>query len=1282
MKRLILLFLILSPGILISQSSKDISLSWMPVQHETIAEGVSKAYLSFSGAIHTPEHNYLPLFHFSTSMPGSGKILVSITNVQWEDFNPGENIDGLDSISGQIEIESGIGSAAGHYLGDIEFIPIRKNITRGQFERITHFTLNWTYQQSVAKQRSHRSSQYASNSVLSSGDWFEFSTDKEGIYKLDYDFLQNKLNMNLKGIDPKNIMIYGNGGYMLAEFLGDPKPDDLIENAILVQGEADGSFDQSDYILFYGTGTDRSIQKDAIVNGDTILLYKHDKNLYDTVSHYFITVSNSPGLRIQSQNSSGVANYISNQSDYHIWLEQDKHNLAESGREWYGQLYDNFYPSQTEIFQIPDIVTDSLVYIKMNYAARNLSGYSNFTTKVNGQTLFSNQFSSVGPNYYDTYARAQSHWGSFTTNGTQIQVGLQFNPGSGGIQAQGWLNYIDLIGRRWLKLSGDQITFRDHWSAKPGRVTNFQVTATGSNISVWETTDPLHPKRQSLTVNGSLHQFTLPTDSLRSFITFNGNSYFLPVAIGKVANQNIHGSIGQPDMLIVTHPDFYNQAVELAQFHESYNNLKTEVVMLPQVYNEFSSGNQDVSAIRNLMKMLYDRAAGNSTDIPQYLLLFGDGSYDYKNIEFDASSNTNFIPTYQSYQSLDRSTTFTSDDYFGMLDDNEGMNIVNGVQKLDLAIGRLPVDNKAEADAVVAKIKNYVSQVAQGNWRNKVTFVADDEDGTLHVNDANKIANQLETDYPYLNIEKIYLDAYQQVSTPGGGRYPDVNAAINSTMYSGTLIMNYTGHGGEDGWALERILTNSDVESWVNFDRLPIFVTATCSFSRYDNPNKNTTGEKVLINATGGVVGLVTTVRLVYSYSNYILDSGFFSNVFEEQNGTWPTLGQVLSATKNDITGNANNRKFTLLGDPALPLAYPTYSVTTSTIDTKPFEGINDTIRALQKVTITGEIRDESGTNLMSNFNGTAYITIYDKEHQVHTLQNDPDSNPYTFSQRNNIVYKGKASVSNGLFTYTFVVPKDISYNYGTGKISYYAADGSRDAKGYDWITIGGTSPTAPDDNNGPDVNLFMNDDAFIFGGTTDPNPVLLVKLKDENGINTTGNIGHDISGILDEENQNKIVLNEFYEAGLDDYTRGSLKYPLNNLRVGKHTLKVVAWDVYNNSGEGNIEFFVADNAEMALSHVLNYPNPFTTSTTFWFDHNKPGQVLDVQIDIYTVAGKRIKTIRQQIITEGYHEDEISWDGLDDYGNQIGKGAYVYKLSVGIPGGKRAHVFEKLVVLR
>ncbi len=1285
MKHLILM-LLFAGGMFtrIHAQQESVTLQWDSPAREYISEDYSFTYYSFEGAVYDPEYRGLPVYTKSFPVPTGYHALAWLTDATYEYLE--EALEGvtLPEPEDEISLHVATGTARGQSFANIWFIPLRKDPLTGQWQKLVSFTLHWKTEPGSETATGRRSVQYASQSVLASGQWYMFTTERNGVYKLDYNFLVNQLKMNLTGIDPKNIRIYGNGGAMLPEKAGDPHPDDLVENAIEVVGGSDGSFDPGDYILMYGQGPDNESLALQNVNNSQRMLYQHANNLYDTAAHWFITTDLGPGKRISIVPSLGIANYTSGQADFHVWLEEDLHNLAESGREWYGQMYDNFYPGQTLSFTVPDLLTDSVCYLKAVMAGRSLAGNTQFRILYNSQTLVTRSITSVGTNYYDPYAREASGWGQFYATGNNLNIQVQFITSPSDPQSQGWLNYIDITGRRTNRFSNGQIIFRDRHTVAPGRVTKFSVQTNKGNAVVWDITDPLHPARQEVQFTGSALEFTRPTDSLLTFIVFDGSQYYTPQAIGPVPNQDIHGTIGQPDMVIVTHPEFLAQANELAQYHIQRDGLSVKVVTTQQVFNEFSSGNQDVTAIRNLMKMLYDRAGGNPNDMPRFLLLFGDGSYDYKDIQISKNTNTNFVPTYQSYESLNRASTFTSDDYFGMLDDNEGQNLVNGNQLLDIAIGRLPVETADEAVAVVNKIKHYTSPASLGDWRNHVTFVADDEDGNTHIGDANKIATQLEKAQPVLNIDKIYLDAYQQVSTPGGGRYPDVNEAINARIFSGTLIMNYTGHGGEDGWALERILRNPMVKKWKNLNNLPLFVTATCSFSRYDNPDKKTTGEIILVKADGGAIALVTTVRLVYSFGNYTLNKTFFSHIFEKTNGTYTTLGEALMHTKNDkdITRGANNRKFTLLGDPAMTLAYPQYTVFTTEVDNQPFVQNGDTLKALQKVTISAEVRDETGTSLLTKFNGIAFPTIYDKERSVTTLQNDPTSNKYTFKVRDRIIYKGKATVSNGKFNYTFVVPKDISYNFGSGKISYYVEDGFTDGNGYDSIMIGGTTPGAPDDNVGPTANLFMNDTSFVFGGITDKDPVLLVKLEDENGINTTGNIGHDITAVMDEDEQNKIILNDFYEAELDDYTRGTVKYPLNDLPEGQHQIRVKAWDVYNNSGEGYTEFIVTDQAELALSHVLNYPNPFVSYTEFWFEHNRPDQPLHITIEIFTVSGKKVKTISRDIVPEGYRVSGITWDGLDDFGNPIGKGAYIYKVNVRTDDGAHAEQWQKLVLLR
>jgi hypothetical protein len=1149
----------------------------------------------------------------------------------------------------------------------------------GFYQKVTSITYEVRAVPSREYMGGQRSRTYVSTSVLASGNWYKFKVDRSGVFKLDYAFLKDKLGLDPANIDPRNIRIYGNGGGMLPELGGTPRHDDLVENAIIVVGESDGKFDQGDFVQFYAQGPTRVYPAEELVDSNPITLFRHQLHLYDDFAYYFLTVDLGPGKRVGNQNSSGNANYTTTSFDYFTFYEKELYNPSESGRQWLGEAFNPANLSRSFDFAIPNLVSGEPVYITTLLAARSLSGSTSFSVRANGQILYNSSFNTVGPQYYDTFARQSRTIKSVTGVASPIQVQLSFSPSGADPESTGWLDYITINARRSLTMSGAQTHFRDLRSVSPGRVTEYRVT--GNGLQIWEVTDPVDVRAVQASQQGQQYVFTLPTDELREFFAFDGSSMYTPEAVGKVPNQNIHGTIGQPDVVIVTHNDLKSAADRLADYHTQTNGYSVAVVTVDKIYNEFSSGAQDITAIRDLMKMLYDKAT-TQAQMPQYLILFGDGTYDYKNHQIPAESNSHFVPTYQSDEMLGRSFTYTSDDFFGLLDDNEGHNITSGAQSIDVGIGRLVASDISQAHALVDKIIHYHNEPSFGSWRNVVTFVADDEDWNTHIRDADLIAERVENEYPVYNVDKIYIDAYEQISTPGGNRYPQVNAAINSRVFSGTLILNYTGHGGEAGWAHERILTFDDIGTWTNNNRLPLFVTATCSFTRFDNPNRRSGGEYLQQKPDGGAIGLITTVRLVYSSANYQLNNALFNYILEPVNGEMPTLGQIMQSTKNSISGGANNRKFLLLGDPAMKLGYPHNRVVSTGIDTSAFKGIGDTLKALAKVTIHGEVRDLQGQR-MQNFNGIVYPTIYDKRVDVSTLANDPGSNPKTFSLQKNIIYRGKASVTGGQFQYTFIVPKDIAYNYGLGKISYYANMGTVDAHGFDAITIGGSADSAIIYDGDPEVKVYMNDEKFVFGGLTDENPVLLAKLYAPGGINTAGSaIGHDITGILDEEDNNLFTLNDFYEAALDDYTRGEVRYPLYRLKTGRHNVRVKAWDVYNKSAEGYTEFVVAESAELALSHVLNYPNPFTTNTAFWFEHNRPGQKLLVTIRIFTVTGKVVKTLQQEIISEGYRVDSISWDGLDEYGDQIGKGVYVYKVTVRAEDGSQADEFEKLVLLR
>ena len=1216
-------------------------------------------------------------------------VRVEIENTQYETFKEEELITEKISPAGEIKVKSVICYRKKQPYVAVSFLPYRKNPVNGQIERLTSFDFK-IVPLSYASPSAAR--YYSQNSVLAQGDWYKIAVSQEGIHKLSYQFLKN-LGVDVDNLDPRNLRLYGNGGGMLPFQNSAHRYDDLQQNAIFVSGESDGRFDQNDYVLFYGQSPTRWTYSNSEKK------FRHQVSLYSDSTYYFITANGGTGTtkRIQPQNSvsSTPTHFVSSFDDYR-YHEADLYNLIKSGREWYGEQFDGVNSTRSFNFSFPNLNVTEKVKIILQAVGRATSSSCSFRLSANGQNLATLTLASLANvQYYADYARENSVADSLLINSSTVTTTLQFT--SNDASAIGWLNFIEVNARRDLNFagSGSQFQFRDIRSVGAGRIAQYNMSNVNSTMQVWDVTDPLNVKNQQVNSTGTDLTFTLPSDVLNQFIVFNGLSFLNARAVGKIENQNLHG-LPQKQMVILTHPDFLSAANELADFRRNKDHLSVVVVTNQQVYNEFSSGAPDVSAVRDFMKMFYDRAL--TTDLPKYLLLMGDASYDNKN---RLSANTNFVPSYQSKNSLVFISSYISDDFFGLLDDSEGIWSDTDPDLVDIGIGRLPVKTSSEAATMVKKIISYASpdpasvNTAQcnqqegsvyGDWRNLVTFVGDDQDGNIHVANADALANVVKQNHPGYNIDKIYLDAYHQESTPGGQRYPDARAAINNRIQRGTLLMTYVGHGGEVGWAHERILEVEDINNWTNSKNLAAFLTATCEFARVDDPARTSAGEYAFLNPNGGGICLFTTSRLAFSGQNQTLSNAFLRHFFSPVNGKMPTIGDVFEQTKIDYNV-LNTRNFLLIGDPALTLAYPKWDVKTTMVNEVPAGAAADTLKALSKVTISGVVQDDNGQKL-SGFNGIIYPTVYDKAVIYKTLgqdslNDDPDS-PFPFVLQKNVLYRGKANVTNGDFSFTFVVPKDISLQYGFGRLSYYATNGTEDAQGhFENVIIGGVNAAAGIDTKGPDVRLYLNDEKFAFGGLTDESPLLYAIIEDTSGVNTVGTgIGHDITTQLDKDNKKLYLLNDYYQADLDNYQKGSVKYRLSDLSEGRHSVTFKVWDVYNNSTEAYTEFIVSGSAALALDHVMNYPNPFTTHTKFMFEYNSPCTVLDVMVQIFTVSGKLVKTIDQRIHTEGYRSDEIEWNGLDDYGNKIGRGVYVYKLRVKASDTKYAEKFEKLVILK
>lgn len=1116
--------------------------------------------------------------------------------------------------------------------------------------------------------------QYAAHSVLSSGNWYKIAVKEAGVYKIDLPFL-NSLGINTGSLSSNTIRIFGNGGEMLPERAGAPKTDDLAENAIWVEDGGDGVLNGNDYILFYARGPHIWVKDSANKT------FAHLKNLYSEQSYYYITVGGS-NKRVETFSNPGFSNVTITDFNERFFYEKDTFNLLSSGRSWLGEEFsDGPGKMLTRTYVIPvTAVAGMPCTFNTTCAARSFNTASRFAIRVNNQQVTAFNIAPVATGPYDLFATSQKNTVSFVPASASLSVSFDYTTGSTG--SQGWLDWFEVLPRRSLSLAGiGQLQFRDWNSVGAGNTGRFVIKDATAATQVWDVTNPLQPVRMQGSITGTDYSFNAACNSLREYIAFNNSGFLSPTAVGRVSNQDLHNST-VADYLIVTHASLQAQAKRLAQYHQQRDNLRTVVVTTEEVFNEFSSGTPDPSAVRDFVKMYFDKSGNDSTIRPRYLLLFGAGSFDYKN---RVANNTNLVPVYETPESLDPLATYTADDYFGFLDDNDDIN-GNGTYLLDIGIGRIPAVSENEAQSMVDKIIAYNSTTAFGPWRNEYTFVADDEDNNLHLQDAEAITAIVAATDSLLNIDKIYLDAYKQQSNSSGSRYPDVNLAINNKIYSGTLIWNYAGHGSYRRLAEEVILDQDIINTFNNPTKLPLFITATCDVAPHDNPLVSSIGENLLLRARTGAIALMTTTRLVFAYSNRIMNANYTSvSLTKKTDGTYRSLGDAVKLAKNTtytFSGDINNnRKFTLLGDPALTLAFPQYKVRTTAINGTTVAAVPDTLKALSEYTITGRVEDNAG-NIMTGFNGTVYPVVFDKPQTVSTLANDPGSFKTTFQVQKSMLFKGKAQVTNGVFSFNFVVPKDINYQYGNGKISYYAAGETTDANGTHTNIIIGGSGNGVTDKDGPGIKAYLNDEKFVSGSITNDKPVLLVKLEDSTGINIMGTgIGHDLVAILDNDQKNPFVLNEFYEAEVNNYKKGIVRFQLPQMAEGLHTLQIKAWDVANNSSERTLEFRVVKQADFALDHVLNYPNPFTTHTTFWFEHNRPGEQLNVSIRIFSVAGKLVKTIRSTIFSPGNRSSEVQWDGRDDYGSKIGRGVYIYRLRVQTTDGKAVERLEKLFIL-
>lgn len=1113
----------------------------------------------------------------------------------------------------------------------------------------------------------------AQNSVLSSGDWYKVAISKSGLYKITAQNLRD-WGVDISQINPRNIAIFGNGGGMLPQANNIPRPIDLIENAIWIAGEEDNRFDNNDYIIFYAQGVDK------INFNETNQRFWHEKNLYDDNNYYFLTIKNEAGLRVQNQ-ASVTASLNINVSDEYLYHEKDLTNILSqmgrggSGREWYGEFFNG--SNQVSLnYNVEGIIPNTSAIFTSSVLSQAFNN-SSFSISLNGQNIATQTL----PPIIDATYSSKGSIGveSFILNTSQIPNLPNFNVvysySQQGLGTRGYLNYFSFQYKKALRLYGNQTAFRAIESLSASAA-NYVVSGVNAQVKIWDISNPLQAKNQQFTLSGEQATFGATSSTLKEFIVWQGADFPSPQLVAKIPNQNLRGR-NATNLLIIAYPDFIEEAERLAAFRRANDGLSAQVVDVMQIYNEFSSGRKDISAIRDFVRYLYLK----NPNTLQYVLLFGATSFDYKD---RVANNTNLIPIYESRESLHPIFSYSSDDYFGFLEDNEGQwqetfnNVPTFDHTLDVGVGRLPARTSQEAKEVVDKIISYQNRKENlGAWRKNLIFLADDGDANQHQSDADRLADKVENNYPNFNIEKIYLDAFTQISSGGNERSPACKESFTKAVEQGALIINYTGHGGEVGWMQEEVFRKTDMQNWQNGNRLPLMVTATCEFGRYDDPTIVSGAEEAILFPDKGAIALVTTTRPVFSSTNFILNNVFYDYVFEPINGSMPRLGDVMRLTKNASLSGSINRNFSLLGDPSMRLAYPQEKIVINSISP------TDTLRAMSKIRVEGEIQDANDV-FISDFNGVLEATVFDKL-AIRSTLGTQFSSKMNFLVRDIRLFNGLVSVRNGRFAFEFIVPRNINYSFGNGKISLYAADPQKkiDAgMGKNDIVVGGTNPNAPADNTPPRIRLFINDTTFVDGGLVNQNPILLAHLFDENGINiSSAGIGQDITAYLNDSTNYVRVLNNFYTADLDTYQSGKVIFPFRSLPDGNYTLTFKAWDTFNNSAEEKITFVVASSARLALHKVFNYPNPFSQSTTFSFEHNRFGEDLIFELEIFNMQGE--KMFAQKAILEKADAIERTFNldlGLN--GTKFADGVYIYRLSLSSADGQKVSTSNRLVILQ
>lgn len=1183
------------------------------------------------------------------------------------------------------------------YLG-VGFSPVVFH--EGKWKRILSCQVRITPRQTsaAAPRRADSAERWATNSVLATGNWVKVRVKNEGIYQLTADDIKK-----MGFYDLSKVKVYGYGGLRQPEKFEFPAvdehvlqnnvPDDLTEVPTLMTDNG--------RLLFWAEGTTR-LKWDA-----GKLYYTAEPNHYSSYSYYFVTENDAPRQEVQtltdgatSTGSMSTVPYVSvNDYDYTSWYFGgrrffDQHDFANGATS-----YKIMTPDATE-------GKSPRVDIGVGASATTSSGFSSTLngTKLNSKTIPAfDVTTSVA--CYDVLSTTLN---TLKLNGEGANI-ITMTPNNSNKMR---VDYINVNYTRALDAAAAPYSFSPlQRNAMTLNIAN--ATATTRLWRIGQTGSPTAAVPAQL--NGSTLEAVVSTPMRRYVFFDEAASYTVPEVVGKIDNQNLHADSNIDYIIIIpTSGKLESEAVRLAQLHPE---LSYKVVRADQLYNEFSSGTPDATAYRRYLKMLYDRAGNDEDAMPKYCLLMGKSPWDNRFVtdEWRGKDFDDYLLSFEvdnpesnsKYNRLGTVNCYLTDDYYGFLDDGEGDCATLPTDKLDISLGRMVCVTAEDAKRLVDKCEAYLQNRDAGIWKNTIVMLADDGDQNGHMNDAESVVNAIEDIDPNLDVQKVYWDRYFWASSATGHTYPQATAQIKKFMTEGAVMFNYSGHGSPSMISHHKLLVTPDFKDPTS-PKMPLWVLASCEIYPFDS-NESNLAETSLFADNGGAIAFMCATRSVYRAENNILNRLYCKNVLSrDEDGKLITMGDALrmakvqAVTKSEGISDKtiNKLKYVFFGDPALRLAIPSGRLVVDSINGKAISEMKDleVLPAGSAATISGHVCNFGDDSVIDeNFNGNVSISIFDREETVvcknnlrdHVIPNDPSSpliDPMVFNERAKSIFKGTTKAHDGKFTFTLVVPRDISYSTEHGRINLYAIseDKQREYNGVCYkFCLNGTADNEEPDTQAPNVVAYINSIDNPDFTITDENPYLIADISDDYGINSAGvSLGHDIELVLD--NNDPISLNAYFTYDLGSYQKGQLVYPMTNLERGPHKALLRVWDVNNNLATTDVNFIVrtqeAINKEEG--YVTATKNPASADTRFITYFPADTQVSGLVV--YEVYDTRGRCVFKESVSADTNatSSSLSWDLCGNDHSPLPAGIYFYRTVINTSKGALATDAQKLIITR